>query len=224
MPWREVTRMSSREEFVQLAMQAGVNRRELCRRFGIAPKTGYKWLQRYAAEGNAGLKDRSRRPRRSPLRTATVVEAQVVKLRHRMRGDWGARKLARRLVAEGGPELAPSTITGILRRQGLLNQSSPPSRPFQRFEHAAPNQLLQMDFKGHFALLSGARCHPLTVLDDHSRFALVLKACADERAETVRAVLIEAFRRYGLPAQMLMDNGAPWGKAPTTASLRWACG
>lgn len=212
MPWREVTRMSSCEEFVKLAMQAGVNRRELCRRFGIAPKTGYKWLQRYAAEGSAGLKERSRRPRRSPLRTATVVEAQVVKLRHRMRGDWGGRKLARRLVAEGGPELAPSTITGILRRQGLLHQSAPPSRPFQRFEHEAPNQLLQMDFKGHFALLSGARCHPLTVLDDHSRFALVLKACADERAETVRAVLIDAFRRYGLPAQMLMDNGAPWGK------------
>src|ERR1700747_209693 len=68
-----------------------------------------------------------------------------------------------------------------------------------------------MDFKGHFPLLSRSRCHPLTVLDDHSRFSLVLKACADERGETVRSVLTSAFRRYGLPAAMLMDNGAPWG-------------
>ncbi len=81
----------------------------------------------------------------------------------------------------------------------------------QRFERAAPNELWQMDFKGHFPLLSRSRCHPLTVLDDHSRFSLVLKACADERGETVRSVLTSAFRRYGLPAAMLMDNGAPWG-------------
>ena len=62
MPWREVTRMSLREEFVQLALQAGVNRRELCRRFGIAPKTGYKWLMRYARAGASG----ARRWRRAP--------------------------------------------------------------------------------------------------------------------------------------------------------------
>jgi len=215
MPWREVTRMSLREEFVKLAMQAGVNRRELCQRFGIAPKTGYKWLQRYAEEGRGGLEDRSRRPRRSPRRTAAEIEAHVLHIRRGVLGCWGGRKLARRLVREGGPELAPSTITGILRRHGLLNQSGPPPRPFQRFERMAPNELWQMDFKGHFPLFNGARCHPLTVLDDHSRFSLVLKACADERDHTVRSVLTEAFRRYGLPAAMLMDNGSPWGAAGT---------
>ena len=67
-----------------------------------------------------------------------------------------------------------------------------------------------MDYKGHFALDAG-RCHPLTVLDDHSRFAVGLWACGDERADTVRACLTGAFRRYGLPARMLMDNGSPWG-------------
>src|SRR6202040_4482925 len=69
MPWREVTRMLLREEFVKLAMQVGANRRELCRRFGFAPKTGYKWLQRYALAGGGGLEDHSRRPRCSPMRT-----------------------------------------------------------------------------------------------------------------------------------------------------------
>jgi transposase InsO family protein len=226
MPWREVTRMSLREEFVKLAIPAGTNRRELCRRFGIAPKTGYKWLQRYAAEGSSGLEDRSRRPRRSPLRTAAEIEHRVIGLRREVRGCWGGRKLARRLVLAGGPELAPSTITGILRRHGLLNQAAPPPRPFQRFERAAPNELWQMDFKGNFAMFcaAAARCHPLTVLDDHSRYSLVLKACADEREQTVRAVLTEAFRRYGLPAAMLMDNGSPWGAAgaqPFTAFSLW---
>ena len=224
MPWREVTRMSLRAEFVKLAMQVGANRRELCRRFGIAPKTGYKWLQRYAAEGGDGLEDRSRRPRRSPTRTAADIEQHVIRMRGEVLGSWGGRKLARRLLREGGPELAPSTITGILRRHGLLSQSMPPPRPFQRFERAAPNELWQMDFKGHFPLFTGARCHPLTVLDDHSRFSLVLKACADERGETVRPALIDAFRRYGLPAAMLMDNGPPWGVEaghPFTAFALW---
>jgi len=224
MPWREVTRMSLREEFVKLAMQAGANRRELCRRFGIAPKTGYKWLQRYTEEGSGGLEDRSRRPRRSPLRTAAEIEQRVLRMRREVLGCWGGRKLARRLLIEGGPPLAPSTITGILRRSGLLNQTAPAPRPFQRFERAAPNELWQMDYKGHFPSINGARCHPLTVLDDHSRFSLVLKACADQREQTVRAALTEAFRRYGLPAAMLMDNGSPWGSAgaqPFTAFSLW---
>jgi transposase InsO family protein len=216
MPWREVTRMSLREEFVKLAMQAGANRRELCRRFGIAPKTGYKWLQRYAEQGSGGLEDRSRRPRRSPMRTVAEIEQRVIRMRGEVLGCWGGRKLARRLVLEGGPALAPSTITGILRRHGLLNRAAPAPRPFQRFERPAPNELWQMDFKGNFATIRAlVRCHPLTVLDDHSRFALVLQACADERDQTVRAVLTEAFRRYGLPAAMLMDNGSPWGAAGT---------
>ena len=225
MPWREVTRMSLREGFVQLAQQAGVNRRELCRRFGIAPKTGYKWLTRYAQEGASGLEDRSKRPQRSPARTVAEVEQDVIRLRRESRNSWGGRKLARLLKSRGGPALAPSTVTGILRRAGLLDSAvAPGQRPFQRFERDAPNELWQMDFKGHFPLLSRSRCHPLTVLDDHSRFSLVLKTCADERGETVRGVLTSAFRRYGLPAAMLMDNGAPWGSDhdhPFTAFSLW---
>src|SRR3984957_11925514 len=81
MPWREVTRMLFCEEFVKLAMQAGANRRELCRRFGIAPKTGYKWLQRYALAGGGGLEDRSRRPRCSPMSTGPEVEQRVLRIR-----------------------------------------------------------------------------------------------------------------------------------------------
>ena len=91
--------MSLREEFIQLAMQPGVNRRELCRRFGISPKTGYKWLARYTQEGAGGLHDRSRRPRHHPARTLAKVEQRVIALRQESRNSWGGRKLAR-LLAE----------------------------------------------------------------------------------------------------------------------------
>lgn len=224
MPWAEVTRVSLREEFVQLAMQPGVNRRELCRRFGISPKTGYKWLVRHAAAGADGLRDHSRRPRHSPTRTDDEVARRVIELRRESRNCWGGRKLARLLADEGGPRLAPSTITGILRRAGLLDPALAPGQQiWQRFEHAAPNALWQMDFKGYFPLLDRRRCHPLTVLDDHSRFAVLLKACADQRGATVKNALSDVFRRYGLPAAMLMDNGSPWGDRdlPFTALSLW---
>jgi hypothetical protein len=75
-----------------------------------------------------------------------------------------------------------------------------------------------MDFKGHFPIGTG-RCHPLTVLDDHSRFSIVLHACHNEQGATVQPVLSDSFRRYGLPQQMLMDNGAPWGRADSALGL-----
>jgi transposase InsO family protein len=116
------------------------------------------------------------------------------------------------LIERGGSKLAPSTITQILHRNGLIEpERSAAATPWQRFERGIPNELWQMDFKGHFALVDGRRCHPLTVLDDHSRFALLLEACADERRDSVQTALTAAFRRCGLPGTMLMDNGPPWG-------------
>ena len=125
---------------------------------------------------------------------------------------WGGRKIRARLLALGWVQVpAASTITAILHRQGLINpEDSAKHKAWQRFEAAAPNDLWQMDFKGHFAAAAG-RCHPLTVLDDHSRYALGLEACADERRLAVQSRLTAIFRRYGLPRKMLMDNGPPWG-------------
>ncbi|MGJ4972657.1 helix-turn-helix domain-containing protein, partial [Bradyrhizobium sp. HKCCYLRH1073] len=99
MPWREVSVMDQRREFVMLAKQEGANRRELCRRFGISPQTGYKWIQRHDA-GDTALADRSRRPHRSPERTAAATEQQIVALRD-AHPAWGARKLARCLERDG---------------------------------------------------------------------------------------------------------------------------
>lgn len=218
MPWQERNRMSLRLEFVRFAQQEGANVAALCRQFGIARKTGYKWLGRYAAAGPAGLADRSRRPRRAPARTGPAVEQRVLDLRAR-HPAWGGRKLRRRLQDLGHAAVpAASTITAILHRHGLIDPADAQQRqPWRRFERPRPNDLWQMDFKGDFAVATGQRCYPLTVLDDHSRFALGVRACANYQTRTVRAELTGLFQRYGLPRAMLMDNGSPWGGGPRTA-------
>ena len=104
-----------------------------------------------------------------------------------------------------------STITRILHRNGLIGlDGTQPSKPFRRFEHPVPNGLWQMDFKGWFRTLA-APCHPLTILDDHSRFDLCLEALANEQTLTVKVQLERVFERYGLPDTILTDNGSPWG-------------
>jgi len=212
MPWREVSTVGMRLEFVTLASAEGANKRELCRRFGISPQTGYKWLERYEREGTDGLADRSRRPHHSPRHSPPDQEAAVLALRDE-HPAWGGRKLAVRMKAQQWPAVPhPNTITAILRRHGRLAAPEATPHPWRRFEHDAPNVLWQMDFKGHFGLgARGGRCHPLTILDDHSRFAVGLAACANETGVTVREQLSTTFRCYGLPDRMVMDNGAPWG-------------
>lgn len=214
MPFREVSRMDERLEFVMLASVEGANVRGLCRRFGVSPTTGYKWLERWRCSGAAGLHELSRRPHGAPQRSAAATEEAVLSLRA-AHPAWGGRKIARRLrdLGHSAPPAA-STVTQILRRHGVtLGAHGGGERAFARFERARPNELWQMDFKGHVALAQG-RLHPLTVLDDHSRFAVVLSACADQRTETVTDRLVAAFRRYGLPEALITDNGAPWGDGP----------
>ncbi len=209
MPWREVSIMEQRREFVALAMQEGANRRELCRRFGIHPQTGYKWLGRFAG-GDRELGDRSRRPQVSPARTAAAIEAQVLAVRD-AHPAWGARKLVRCLARAGVRPPSPSTVHAILQRHGRIAPPPGGGAAHQRFEKEAPNLLWQMDFKGPVRLAGDALCHPLTMVDDHSRFALCLAACGNEQAITVKAHLERTFRRYGLPEAMFVDNGGPWG-------------
>src|SRR5258706_2028828 len=226
MPWITQTTMSQRHEFVLLASETGINFRQLCRRFRISAKTGYKWLKRFRAGGMAALGDQSRRPRSSPHTCAAELVGKVIAVR-KEHPTWGGRKLRRRLRdlnVAGLP--AASTCTAILRRAQLLApEAGERHTAWQRFERALPNELWQMDFKGHFPTQAGPRCHPLTALDDHSRFNLVLAACGDETGATVRTALTQAFRSYGLPEALLCDNGPPWGNAdapgPHTALTVW---
>ena len=217
MPWVGSV-MDQRLAFVGW-VESGLSISEACRRYGISRPTGYKWLSRYQADGIAGLADRSRRPYRSPDQTDTVIEARVVAVREQF-PTWGGRKIRAFLLRQGHQRVpAASTITRILTRHGLIEPSPPRSRSWQQFQAAAPNELWQIDFKGHFPLSTGQRCHPLGMLDDHSRYNLCLAACPNQRTTTVQTHLTEAFSTYGLPRLILSDNGPPWGTS--NPQFRW---
>lgn len=211
MPFKESSIMEVRQEFINLAIHEESNIRGLCKRFGISPTTGYKWIRRFESDGIDGLTDRSRKPRSSPWRTSGEVEQLVLSVRDE-HPKWGPQKIKRRLLDKGHSDLpAVSTIGAILKRNGRVDEvESGKHKACKRFEREAPNESWQMDFKGHFQIGQG-RCHPLTVLDDHSRYLVGLEACGNEHRITVQECLIRIFRQFGLPDMIFTDNGPPWG-------------
>ena len=225
MPWKVETPMSQRRRLIEEMEQEGSNISAISRKYGISRKTAYKWLKRVRQTGQIGFMDQSRRPKSNPNRTKVEMEEQVLAIRNQ-HPVWGGRKIQRVLQNLGCTEVpAISTITEILRRHGMIDrEEAQKHKPWQRFEYSQPNQLWQMDFKGYFALREGGYCHPLTVIDDHSRFLVGLKACANETMETVKSKLSAIFERFGLPERMLMDNGSAWGfdrDAHHTALTAW---
>jgi len=161
---------------------------ELCARYGVSRKTGYKWLARYADVGVAGLAERSRAPHRCPHRIAPAVAAAIVEAR-RQHPSWGPRKLLVWLAdRRPGLELpAASTAGDLLHRRGLVRRR----RRRRAWKHpgapelvtAGPNDVWTADFKGHFRTGDGAYCYPLTVADQHSRYLLACDALASVRTE-----------------------------------------
>jgi transposase InsO family protein len=208
MPWLETDVRDQRLQFVLAVRQRRESIAALCRAFGISRQTGHKWLRREAQAGSvAALVDRSRRPHHSPQRTAAAVTARVVAARDHF--GWGGATLAPVLAADG-VHLAPRTIDRIIQRAGLTRMDVAPTAASQRVERAAANDLWQMDAKGAYPLAPGGRCHPLSILDDHSRYAVGLYALPALSTALVQPALIACFRRYGVPRAMLMDHGAPW--------------
>ena len=178
----------------------------LCEEFAISRPTGYRWVRRYRELGLGGLEEGSRRPQHTPGRTSADVEQRVVGLRQQ-RPDWGARKLQVLLKREQ-VQLPAGTIHRILLRHDLVRERDRHAAAVRRFQRAEPNELWQMDFKGPKGW--NHPVGPLSVLDDHSRYALTLRATGDTREESVRECLTAVFQDCGLPQAMLMDHGCPW--------------
>ncbi len=209
MPWKTMDVQEQRVQFAVAAARKEKSLTALCQEFGISRPTGYVWQKRYQQEGIAGIAERSRRPRQSPQQTVPELEQRVVEMRQRY-PDWGARKL-QVLLAREGVELRRSTIHRILLRHDLVRNRDRHSPAIERFERATPNELWQMDYKSPKGW--NAAAGPLSVLDDHSRYLLVLQAVWSTRAELVREQLESAFLSCGLPSAMLMDHGTPWWSA-----------
>lgn len=215
MPWEETDAVTERTQFIVLVQEEAANFSAICRRFGIDRGTGYKWVERYEAEGWVGLIDRPRTPREIPHRTPASIEDAVVALRKK-HPTWGPKKL-RVVLQKEKPEMplpAHSTIGEILKRRGLIR----PQRRRLRtawtggvLEGAdAPNALWAIDFKGHFAMGNGARCHPLTVTDLYSRYLIKCEGLEREGFNFVKPQLELAFQEFGLPSRLRSDNGAPF--------------
>jgi transposase InsO family protein len=216
MPWKTMEVREQRVRFVVAALRRERSLSSLCQEFGISRPTGRLWLERYRAGGVEAIAERSRRPQYSPRPTAPELECQVVALRLRY-PDWGAGKL-RVLLGEGGIPLPASTIHRILLRHARVHEKDQHRPAPQRFERATPNELWQMDFKGPKSWHQPVG--PLSVLDDHSRYAIALEALGSRHAEPVRMRLEQAFSECGVPQSMLMDHGVPWwsGAGPAAAT------
>jgi len=203
MPWRIESVSDIRKDFV-LYVQSNGNIRKSCREFGITPRTGYKWLKRYQ-EGDS-LEDRSRKPKRIANVTSNEITQLILGVREN-NPSWGGRKIRDYLLKRGNV-LLPSyrTCCTILNRNGCISEEESKKHiAYQRFERERPNELWQTDFKGDFLLLDKSRCYPLTILDDHSRYSILIDCKVNTKG--VRESFEKAFYEYGLPDSVLSDNG-----------------
>jgi len=216
MPWKETCSVEERVRFIaEFGGEVEPSLASVCRRYGVSRKTGYKWLARHEREGLLGLEPRPPIAKQPAGRLAAELEDLIVELRREYAG-WGPKKL-QRLVASRwlGKLPAQSTIGLVLKRRGLI-------RPRRRrvgmkrgdggpLSCAWPNALWCTDFKGHFRLGDGSRCHPFTLTDGYSRYLLRCQALTDERGEGVRRELEQAFAEFGMPDRLRSDNGPPFG-------------
>ena len=215
MPWLETSPMTERQRFVEDAHRGLFSMTDLCARYGVSRKTGYKWLDRYEAHGRAGLVERSHAPHHCPHMIADEVARAICEAR-RAHPSWGPRKLLAWLGPRHPrlPLPAPSTAGDLLARQGLVKKRVrrrrhlhpgvvPPVTP-------QPNDLWTADFKGHFRTADGLYCYPLTVADLHSRLLLGCDALASTKGQGARPCFERLFREYGLPGAIRTDNGVPF--------------
>lgn len=220
MPFKEVSKMSLKKEFIQFAINETINFSKLCRDYNISRQTGYKWLNRFKIKGEFGLEDLSKKPKNSPNKTTQNVEEFIIKnrLKHPC---WGAKKIERILENKKFQNVpSHTTINKILNDYNLINEKiSSETKKTIRFEYERPNELWQMDFKGDFPIQNSGRCYPLTIIDDHSRFSVCVQSCENQQRISVEKALIKTFEKYGLPSKFLIDNGTPWATIETENRL-----
>lgn len=215
MPWKEELPMNQKTQFVSEYLRHSLSFTELCQRYHISRKTGYKWIKRYQVQGPSGLVDRSRRPHSSPDQTPEAMRLAIIEARRR-HPSWGAKKLLKLLQRKDPQALWPSrwTICEILKREGLVRQKTRrrkvghPGKPSSIV--TAPNQLWCVDFKGQFKTRDGQYCYPLTVTDSYSRYLLGCQGLLSNETLGTKETFEGLFKKYGLPARIRSDNGTPF--------------
>jgi transposase InsO family protein len=190
-------------------VRAGMSPRAAAIRHGVGKTLVYEWLARYEQCGAEGLVPRSRRPLRSPGQLDAAVEDEIVRWR-KARPRWGAKKIRSMLARDGwDPVPAVSTVHRVLVRRGLIDHSPRRREPpggWRRFVRAHSNDLWHIDATQH-ALANGHAFWVIDLVDDHSRFLLATHVCSSPTAEAGWAAVRGAVAAYGLPRQMISDNG-----------------
>jgi len=214
MPWEVKDAVEQREQLVG-EYEIGESIAELSRRYRVSRQTIYKWIERWEANREAGLQDRSRAPHHHPQQCAEGIRSQVLELRY-AHARWGPRKLRAFLNKQQPNEKWPATSTigewlrqeGLAQRRRARRRTPPMSQPLA---HATePNQLWCADFKGWFLVQDGDRVDPLTMTDAATRYLLRCTVVEKTNGTKVRAVMEAAFREYGMPEAIRTDNGPPF--------------
>ncbi len=221
MPWRENSVMDERIGFINEYNSGCWSMTELCERFEISRKTGYKWLERYREFGAAGLLDRPRAPHEHGAATPQNICEAIIGLRC-LRPTWGPRKIVAKLAMDHAEVEWPvaSTAGEILKRAGLVcgrrvRRTAPP-RLAQLTVPQHANHVWGVDHKGWVRLGDGTRAEPLTITDGFSRYLISVAATASTRQEEAQPLFERAFRDYGLPEAIRSDNGPPFASTGTT--------
>lgn len=220
MSWRSKTVEQERIEFIEKVLNKEKSKSALCREYGISRPTGDKWIKRYL--NGEPLSDRSRRPFHTANKISLEAEQRIVEAR-KQEPAIGATKTRKMLINNGWSD-APSisTFNAVFKRNGLITkEASEAAQHIVRFEKEKPNEMWQMDFKGDFLLQNSARCYPLSIIDDYSRFCLCGDAKTNQRLEGVKESLTRVFNKYGLPFSILCDNGNPWGSSQSTSITKF---
>lgn len=216
MPWKEKTMEENRKEFVERVLSHEKSKSALCKEYGISRPTGDKWIKRY--QNGETMSDQSRAPFKTANRISSEMEQLIVE-RRMAEPAIGARKQRRMLINEGYEHLpCASTFNAVYKRNNLITpEASAASTPTKRFVKKYPNEMWQCDFKGYYKTLDGVEVHPLSVIDDYSRFCLSAEAMENEQFTGVKEEFKKLFKTYGMPFSILCDNGNPWGASQSGA-------
>jgi putative transposase len=227
MPWSQTSPMDPKTQFIADYLRDRLSVAELCELYGVSPKTGYKWIDRYLIHGPQGLEEQSRRPSTSPRHTPDHVVAAILEARRRQ-PSWGAKKLLSILRKRHArrPWPARSTVCDILSRNGLVPKKRKrrvighPGKPTSHID--APHDVWSADFKGHFKTEDGRYCYPLTITDGYSRFLLSCQALSSTSVAEAQPVFTRVFKEFGLPQRIRTDNGVPFATNTLARLSQWS--
>jgi transposase InsO family protein len=192
-----------------LEVKAGVPVSEAAARAGVSRQSVHAWLRRYEQGGLGALADRSRRPESCPHQVSADIEAAVCEMR-REHPKWGPLRLAHEL-ARAGMVPAPSrmSVYRVLVRHGLVEpgRRKRPRDSYLRWERDEPMALWQLDIVGGAFLAGGTEAKVVTGVDDHSRYCVIASVVARATGRAVCLAFAAALRQFGVPAEVLSDNG-----------------